>query len=97
MNLQKRIGRNAFDAKTEKLFADVVWECYTDEGWVAMDARDNTNAFLMSGEIRVWMPEAAAIYEGTPTPGYAIRARLKSAQYDVRPKVVSIDAFLFEV
>ncbi|MBE5918238.1 MAG: hypothetical protein E7272_00185 [Pseudobutyrivibrio ruminis] len=98
VNLQKRIGRNAFDAKTEKLFADVVWECYTDDGWIAMDARDNTNAFLMSGEIRVWMPDAtAAIYEDAPISGYAIRARLKSAQYDVRPKVVSIDAFLFEV
>lgn len=98
VTLQKRVGRNPLDGRTEKLFADVVWECFTDIGWVEMDVRDNSNAFLMSGEIRVWMPDRAAeVFTGAPVHGYAIRARLKNAEYDVRPKVTAIEAFLFEV
>ena len=98
VELQKRVGRNPLDVRTEKLFADVVWECYTTSGWVEMDVRDNTNAFLMSGEIRVWMPEEeAAVFNEAPVTGYALRARLKSAENDVRPKVISLEAFLFEV
>ena len=98
VTLQKTVGRNPIDGRTEKLFADVAWECYTEQGWQEMSIRDNTNAFLMSGEIRMRMPEGkAAVFKNAPLEGYAIRARLKAAEYDVRPKVIAIEAFLFEV
>ncbi|MCR5654164.1 MAG: baseplate J/gp47 family protein [Lachnospiraceae bacterium] len=96
--LRERYNRNPMDGRTEKLFADIVWECFTDKGWQAMDVRDNTNAFLRSGEIRMWMPEDyAAVYTEMPQDGYALRARLLSADYDVRPKMTAVEAFLFEV
>lgn len=98
VTLQTTVGRNPFDGRTEKVFADVVWECYTKSGWVGMDVRDNTCGFLMSGEVKMWMPdEEADIYTEAPKSGYAIRARLKTAEYDVRPKVTAVEAFLFEV
>lgn len=98
ITLQKTLGRNPIDGRTEKLFAEVAWECYTQRGWVEMPVRDNTNAFLMSGEVRMRMPEAAAaVYTDAPKEGYAIRARLKTAEYDVRPKIMAVEAFLFEV
>ena len=98
ITLKERYNRNPVDGRTEKLFADVVWECYTDQGWVKMDVRDNTNAFLSSGELRMWMPEApAGVYINAPKDGYAIRARLLSAAYDVCPKLTAVEAFLFEV
>lgn len=98
ITLKERYNRNPMDGRTEKLFADIVWECYTDEGWVPMDVRDNTNAFLTSGELRMWMPDApAGVFIDAPKDGYAIRARLLSAAYDICPKLVDVEAFLFEV
>lgn len=98
VSLQRTSGRNPMDVRTEKLFADVAWECFTEDGWVEMNVRDNSKAFLMSGEVRMWMPDSpAAVFTEAPKDGYAIRARLKSAEYDVRPKLVAIEAFLFEV
>ena len=97
-NLKERYNRNPIDKRTDKLFADIVWECYTDRGFVKMDARDNTCAFLTSGEVRLWMPEAeAAVFTDAPVDGYCIRARLVHSEYDVRPKVTAVEAFLFEV
>ncbi len=98
VTLQTSAGRNPFDGRTEKLFAEIVWECYTKKGWIPMDVRDNTCAFLMNGEVRMWMPrEEAKVFSDGPVEGFAIRARLKSAEYDIRPKVISVEAFLFEV
>ncbi len=98
VTLQTTEGRNPFDGRTEKVFAEMIWECYTANGWTPVDVRDNTCGFLMNGEVKMWMPdEAAEIYTDAPMDGYAIRARLKTAEYDVRPKLVSVEAFLFEV
>ncbi|MCR5054144.1 MAG: baseplate J/gp47 family protein [Lachnospiraceae bacterium] len=98
ITMRERFNRNPLDGRTERLFADVVWECYTEKGWEPMDARDNTNAFIMSGEVKLWMPDSyAAVFTDAPGDGYAIRARLLQADYDVRPKVISVEAFLFEV
>ena len=96
--LQTSVGRNPFDGRTEKVFAEIEWECFTTEGWKKLDVRDNTSAFLMDGEIRMWMPmEEAEVYTKTPKAGYVIRGHLISAEYDIRPKVTSLEAFLFEV
>ncbi|MCR5097597.1 MAG: baseplate J/gp47 family protein [Lachnospiraceae bacterium] len=95
--LRERYNRNRMLAHTENTFASVRWECYTSGGWVEMKVRDATNAFLTSGEIRMWIPADAAVYNETPTKGYCIRAILERAEYDVRPRVTAIESFLFEV
>lgn len=98
ISLQTPEGRNPFDGRTEKVFAQMEWECFTSEGWTPLDVRDNTCGFLMNGEVKMWMPDAPAdLYTDAPKDGYAIRARLKTAEYDVRPKLISVEAFLFEV
>ncbi|MBQ9633348.1 MAG: hypothetical protein IJV04_10645, partial [Lachnospiraceae bacterium] len=96
-SLQERYNRNPLTERMANTFASLEWECYTQNGWTKVDVRDNMNAFLMSGEVKLWIPEGAAVYEETPKKGYCIRARLKRAEYDVVPKVTSIEAFLFEV
>ena len=96
--LQERYNRNPMDPHMENTFAQIRWECLTETGWQKMDVRDNTHAFLMSGEVKLWMPSSpAAVCTETPTHGYCIRVVLESAEYDVRPKVTYVDSFLFEV
>ena len=98
VTLRERYNRNSFDGHTCRPFADIVWEVYCEDGWHELDVRDNTFAFLQSGEIRFWMPdEPAAVFEDTPQKGYALRARLVRSEYDIRPRIVAFDAFLFEV
>ncbi len=96
-SLRERYNRNRFTANSVNSFASIKWECYTDAGWVEMKVRDGTNAFLSSGEIRMWIPSGAIEFTETPVSGYCIRATLTRAEYDIRPRVVAIDAFLFEV
>ena len=96
-NLKERINRNPITERMENTFAAVEWECYTEDGWKKIDVRDNTNAFLMSGEVKLWIPEGAAVYDRLPVPGYCVRAVLGRAEYDVVPKVTAINSFLFEV
>ncbi len=95
--LQERYNRNPISERMENTFAAVEWECYTQDGWESIDVRDNTNAFLMSGEVKLWIPEGAVPFDGVPVEGYCIRASLGRAEYDVVPKVTVINAFLFEV
>ena len=98
IKLKERYNRNPSSGQNVRLFADIVWEIFCEDGWVQMDIRDNTDAFLQNGEIRLWMPdEDPAIFTDAPVEGYAVRARLVRSEYDVRPKLVSIEAFLFEV
>ncbi|MBO6215230.1 MAG: hypothetical protein J6N76_06810, partial [Lachnospiraceae bacterium] len=95
--LRERFNRNPLSAHTENTFASIKWECYTEKGWEELKVRDATNAFLNSGEVRMWIPEGAVEYGDTPQKGYCIRATLTRAEYDIRPKVIAIEAFLFEV
>ena len=96
--LQERYNRNPMDPRMENTFAQIRWECYTEKGWQKMDVRDSTNAFLMSGEVKIWMPSSpAAVLNETPVSGCCVRVVLEEAEYDIRPKVTDVDAFLFEV
>ena len=95
--LQERFNRNPMRAHIENSFASIRWECFTTHGWEEIRVRDATNAFLTSGEVRMWMPEDAAVFEDTPISGYCIRAVLTRAEYDIRPKVTTVSAFLYEV
>ncbi len=91
------IGRNPTVDRTEHIFADIEWECFTDKGFVRTQARDYTSAFVNSGELRVSLSESKlAIYKEAPIEGYCIRATLKRADYDIVPKITNIFGFLFE-
>lgn len=93
-----RYNRNDFPEKGRNTFAELKWECYTEDGFVEVNSRDCSNCFLTSGEIRLRMPQSpAALYSDTPQSGYVIRATLTRADYDVRPKLVKVQGFLFEV
>ena len=97
MTLANRFNRNPYEEKGNNTFADLVWECYTGNGYEPMNVADYTSCFLVSGEVRMRMPNtAAAVCEELPKPAYAIRARVIKADYDVSPKLLSVAGFLFE-
>lgn len=96
VRLAKEFRRNAFAGKN--LFAELQWQCYTEKGFVDIRCKDGTGSFLTSGELRFRLPkEDAAVYEGLPQRGYAIRGILKRAEYDIPPRIADISGFLFEV
>lgn len=96
VRLAKEFRRNAFTGKN--LFAEIQWQCYTEKGFVDIRCKDGTGSFLTSGELRFRLPkEEAAVYEGLPQRGYAIRGVLKRAEYDIPPKIAHLSGFLFEV
>ncbi len=95
--LQERFNRNPRTVRSVNSFATIRWECFCEDGWKEIDVRDGTDAFLMSGEVKMWLPEKAAECDETPVRGYCIRAVLERAEYDIRPKVISVEAFLFPV
>lgn len=98
VNVADRYNRNAFPEKGRNTFAELKWECYTQEGYTEINSRDCSNCFLTSGEIRLRMPSSpAAMNEEIPGGGYVIRATLMRADYDVRPKLIKVQGFLFEV
>ena len=97
MTLANRFNRNPYEEKGNNTFANLVWECYTEKGYEPMNVADYTSCFLVSGEVRMRMPNtAAAVCEELPKPGYAIRARVVKADYDVSPKLRAVAGFLFE-
>ena len=97
MTLANRFNRNPYEEKGNNTFANLVWECYTENGYEPMNVADYTSCFLVSGEVRMRMPNtAAAVCGELPKPGYAIRARVVKADYDVSPKLLAVAGFLFE-
>ncbi|WP_029322086.1 baseplate J/gp47 family protein [Butyrivibrio sp. AE3004] len=98
ISIMANSARNITEDRTEHIFADIVWECFTDDGFEKLKVRDFTGAFINSGEIRLSMPKGKPrIYENTPRKGYCIRATLGRAEYDIVPKITSVSGFLFEV
>ncbi len=97
ITLDSRFNRNPVEDRAENIFAALKWECYTSEGFKEMKVKDYTGAFLVSGEIKMRMPEVQpAEYDGAPVKGYCIKATLTRANYDVRPRFSAVDGFLFE-
>uniref|UniRef100_UPI0040573354 baseplate J/gp47 family protein n=1 Tax=Agathobacter sp. TaxID=2021311 RepID=UPI0040573354 len=95
--IENRYNRNPFKEIGNNTFAVLEWECYTRQGFLPMKVRDMTDCFLVSGEVRMRLPDIAAVpCPEAPDGGYAIRATLTYADYDVQPKLVSIVGFLFE-
>ncbi len=98
IEIDDKIKRNPIEDRSKKLLALIKWECYTKEGFKEMKVKGYTAAFLFSGEVRIKLPEEeAAVFNDTPIEGYCIRATLQEALYDIRPRLLSVEAFLFEV
>lgn len=90
--------RNPFPEKGGSMFADLRWECYTEEGFVPLHVRDDTGCLLTSGELRLRLPAQNALpCPEAPGKRFALRAVLTRAQYDVAPRLLSVSGFLFEV
>ena len=88
--------RNPPEEKNRNRLAQIRWECYTAEGFVPMNVKDDTDGFLLDGELRFRMPEEEAVpYEDLK--GYVFRGTLQKAQYDIPPRIQCLSGFLFEV
>ncbi len=98
MDVEESGDRNPLEDRTENYFSSMRWECYTVRGFKPMRSRDYTGAFLMSGELKLKMPDAKANrFLNAPKEGYCIRGVLEKADYDIKPRLFSITGFLFEV
>ena len=91
--------RNPLIDRSDNIFASFQWECYTKDGFREIKVKDFTGALLESGEIKLKFPPEMKYAEYTleDLSGYCIRATLLTANYDIRPRIMSVDAFLFEV
>lgn len=91
-------NRNDFDEKEKNAFASLEFECYTSAGFVPVHVKDLSRCFLVSGEIRMRMPmEDMQPCPELPDESYCIRVRLTYADYDVAPRLLGLQGFLFEV
>lgn len=96
INVSEYGHRNASNGGN--LFAGIKWQCYTENGFVDIKCKDNTECFLVSGEMRFKIPKnKIAIYDELPQSGYVIKGILTKAKYDIAPRLKSISGFLFEV
>ncbi len=91
--------RNPLKDRSNNIFASFKWECYTQDGFQEIKAKDFTGALLESGEIKLKFPQDMKYAEFSldGVSGYCIRATLLTANYDIRPCLMQVDAFLFEV
>lgn len=97
VSVNDNLSRNPFDDKGTDIFAKIVWECYTVNGYEEMKVNDHSACFLADGEIRMKMPESeAAVCGDVKGEAYVIRARLEESSYDIAPEVDYIAGFLFE-
>ena len=90
--------RNPFPETGGPVFSRIRWECWTEEGYIPMETKDQTHGFLMSGILTFRQPEqAAARLEDGVLSGYVWRAVLEESSYDIAPALKSLSGFLFPV
>ncbi len=94
-----RERRNPFSDEAALSFAEICWECSTEEGFVPMRAEDGTHGFLTDGFLKLRQPEGcrAARVEQDGISGYVWRARLVRGEYDAPPALRYLSGFLFPV
>ncbi len=99
IQINSAFQRNPLIDRSENIFASFQWECYTKKGFQEIKVKDFTGALLESGEIKLKFPQDMEYAEYTldDLSGYCIRATLLTANYDIRPCIMEVDAFLFEV
>lgn len=94
----KTAGRSPFSREFPVSFAELKWQCFTASGWVDLEAKDETGAFLQSGAVRLTFPaEPLALCPELPTPAYAVRCVLTRAEYDIPPRINSLSGNLLEL
>lgn len=92
------IPRNGFQDGHTQLFGELEWSCYTTEGFVPMQTKDETHGLLTDGLIHFTQPpKTPASYEEGMISGYVWRAVLKRASYDIAPAITYLTGFLFPV
>ena len=97
-NTAEAYPRNPFREEDDLSFAEIAWECYTEEGFVPLKVEDGTRGFVESGYLTFTQPETpAAIYQEGEISGYVWRATLKKSEYDLIPVLTYMTGFLFPV
>ncbi|MCR5626485.1 MAG: baseplate J/gp47 family protein [Lachnospiraceae bacterium] len=97
IQLEETVNRNPIEDRTRNVFSSLKWEVYTDTGFEEIKVWDYTASLLTSGEVRLRFPEGRmAVFEETPVHGYCIRATLTKAAFDIRPRLMAVEGFLFE-
>ena len=99
IQINSSFRRTPLKDRAGNIFASFNWECYTKDGFREIKVKDFTGALLESGEIKLKFPQDIryAEYKQGDQSGYCIRATLTIANYDIRPCIMQVDAFLFEV
>lgn len=94
----ERYHRNAFLEESDQLFGELEWSCYTAEGFVPLEIKDETHGFLTNGLIYFTQPkQMPQRYEDGIISGYVWKATLKHADYDLAPSISYLTGFLFPV
>ncbi len=84
-------GRNHREDGRRSLFAEIKWECLTEEGYHKMECLDKTGGFVESGEIMLdFNSEKPCPGEIEGREGYIVRGTLTKADYDMAPSVIEI-------
>lgn len=98
VTVKEKYPRNSMEAGKLPEFAEAEWSYYTEQGYVKAEVEDDTGVFLRSGEIRIWLGEEKPVFKqiGEHT-GVVVQCTLTKAEYDIAPRVKSIDGPLFEV
>ena len=94
----ERHRRNPFPEEGGPVFSRLRWECWTEEGFVPMEAQDETRGFLVSGILTFTQPSETPVpMEVGGRTGYVWRAVLEESSYDITPAIRFLSGFLFPV
>lgn len=93
--------RNKFEENQLNIFAELKWQILSENGFVDIDdnlCTDNTCGFVISGDISIKIPDILGVTSNVyKNNGYIIRCILEKANYDIPPKVKSLNGFLFDL
>lgn len=82
--------RNPMKVSDVNPFADGEWEILTDEGYQHIDVVDETCCFLQNGYVHFHVSEQMNPIPVSRDKLYRIRYVVKTARYDILPRLVSI-------
>ena len=90
--------RNKLDLMAKNPFASIKWQVYANGRFVDLKANDYTGCFLQDGVIKLTMSrQPPQKYTHYGYDGYAVRAVLENAGYDIAPRIKHVDGYVFEV
>jgi hypothetical protein len=84
--------RNAVDAAHSPQFAELLWEQRVEDGYCPVEVFDSTLGFVVDGVVRLKCPRPLASDE---QGRYEIRCTLLSCDYDLAPRIVSLQPSVF--